>query len=170
MGLACLNGRPPRFRQWVYIIDPWSDDSTSVLPHLIYSHSLECTRVPWESLTSMVISLTLVNGLHHWPVIKWFLPCSTSGHLFTWLDSYYIGISKKTLGWVITMICTFPRLWWSFSWTMTHILSHRSTLYWFMAMSFHLGDPQCIFHGYDHFMSWKYRSTLYIWWLYSLLI
>jgi hypothetical protein len=29
---------------------------------LIYSHSLDCTRVPWESLTSLVISLTLVNG------------------------------------------------------------------------------------------------------------
>jgi hypothetical protein len=24
-------------------------------PHLIYSHSLDCTSVPWESLTLMVI-------------------------------------------------------------------------------------------------------------------
>ena len=47
---------------------------------LIYSHSWDCTRVPWESLKSMVISLALVNGSHHWPVIKWFLPCSTSNH------------------------------------------------------------------------------------------
>jgi hypothetical protein len=29
---------------------------------LIHSHSLDCTRVPWESLTSMVISLALVNS------------------------------------------------------------------------------------------------------------
>jgi hypothetical protein len=29
---------------------------------LIYSHSIDCTMVPWESLTSMVISLALVNG------------------------------------------------------------------------------------------------------------
>jgi hypothetical protein len=36
----------------------------SVRPQLIDSHSLYCTRVPWESLTLMVISLTLVNGIH----------------------------------------------------------------------------------------------------------
>jgi hypothetical protein len=29
---------------------------------LIYSHLMDCTMVPWESLTSMVISLALVNG------------------------------------------------------------------------------------------------------------
>jgi hypothetical protein len=29
---------------------------------LIHLHSMDCTRVPWESLTSMVISLALVNG------------------------------------------------------------------------------------------------------------
>jgi hypothetical protein len=29
---------------------------------LLYSHSMDCTMVPWESLTSMVISLALVNG------------------------------------------------------------------------------------------------------------
>ena len=31
----------------------------------IYSHLVDCTRVPWESLTSMVIPLTLVNDSHH---------------------------------------------------------------------------------------------------------
>ena len=46
----------------------------------IYSHLVDGTRVPWESLTLMVISLALVNGSHHWPVIKWFLPCLTSDH------------------------------------------------------------------------------------------
>ena len=28
----------------------------------------------------MVISLALINGSHHWLVIKWFLPCLTSDH------------------------------------------------------------------------------------------
>ena len=28
----------------------------------------------------MVISLTLVDGSHHWPVIKWFLSCLTLDH------------------------------------------------------------------------------------------
>jgi hypothetical protein len=46
------------------------------------------------------------------------------------------------------------------------ILSHRSTLYWSVAMFYHLVDPLCISRGYDQFMSWRYRSTLYLWWLY----
>jgi hypothetical protein len=37
---------------------------SSVRPQLIYSHSLDCTIIPWGSLTSMVISLALVNGFH----------------------------------------------------------------------------------------------------------
>jgi hypothetical protein len=36
----------------------------SVLLHLINSHSLDCTRVAWDSLTLMVISLALVNNIH----------------------------------------------------------------------------------------------------------
>jgi hypothetical protein len=36
----------------------------SVQPQLIDSHSLDCNSVPWESLTLMVISLTLVNDIH----------------------------------------------------------------------------------------------------------
>jgi hypothetical protein len=35
----------------------------SIVRHqLIYSQSIDCTAVPWESLTLMVISLALVNG------------------------------------------------------------------------------------------------------------
>ena len=52
----------------------------SVRHQNIYSHLVDCTRVPWESLKLMVISLALVNSSHHWMVIKWFLPCSTSDH------------------------------------------------------------------------------------------
>jgi hypothetical protein len=35
---------------------------SDVRHQLIYSHSMGCTIVPWLSLTSMVISLALVNG------------------------------------------------------------------------------------------------------------
>ena len=38
--------------------------SSSVQHQLIDSHSLDCTSVPWVSLTSMVISLALVNSIH----------------------------------------------------------------------------------------------------------
>ena len=37
---------------------------SSVRPQLIDSHLLDYTRVHWESLTLMVISLALVNGIH----------------------------------------------------------------------------------------------------------
>jgi hypothetical protein len=37
---------------------------SSVRIKLINSHSLDCTRLPWDSLTSMVIFLTLVDGFH----------------------------------------------------------------------------------------------------------
>jgi hypothetical protein len=38
--------------------------SSSVQLHLIDSHSFDCTSVPWDSLTLMVISLALVNDIH----------------------------------------------------------------------------------------------------------
>jgi len=96
---------------------------SSVQHQLIYSQSMDCTIVPWESLTSMVISLTLVNGIHQWPVIKWFLPCSTSTHVITWSDSYF-G-------------------WWDWR---PWILSLRSRLWWSMYL-WHI-DPLCMFRGY----------------------
>jgi hypothetical protein len=37
---------------------------SGVRHQLIYSQWMDCTIVPWESLTLMVISLTLVNGIH----------------------------------------------------------------------------------------------------------
>ena len=39
----------------------------------IYSHFVRCTWVHWHSLTSLVSFLALVNGIHQWPVIQWFL-------------------------------------------------------------------------------------------------
>lgn len=56
--------------------------------------SLECTIVPWESSSSLVISLAVVNGIHQWPVIKRFLPCLTSQPFFTWLELYYLGLDE----------------------------------------------------------------------------
>ena len=33
---------------------------------------MDCTIVPWEPLSLLVVSLIPVNGPHHWPVIRWF--------------------------------------------------------------------------------------------------
>ena len=63
---------------------------------IIHSQSGECTRVPWESLKLMVIYLTLVNNIHQWMIIKWFLSYSTSGHLFGWIELYYLGLEWRT--------------------------------------------------------------------------
>jgi hypothetical protein len=46
------------------LLTPDREIPLSVRPQLIDSHSLDCTSVPWESLTLMVISLALVNGIH----------------------------------------------------------------------------------------------------------
>jgi hypothetical protein len=46
------------------LLTPDREIPPSVRLQLIYSHSLDCTSVPWESLTLMVISLALVNGIH----------------------------------------------------------------------------------------------------------
>jgi hypothetical protein len=46
------------------LLTPDREILPSVRLQLINSHSLDCTSVPWESLTLMVISLALVNGIH----------------------------------------------------------------------------------------------------------
>jgi hypothetical protein len=46
------------------LLTPDREILPSVRPQLIDSHSLDCTSVPWESLTLMLISLALVNGIH----------------------------------------------------------------------------------------------------------
>ena len=68
---------------------PWN-----VRHRLIHFTSHGLCWVLWEPLTLLVVSPTLVNSLHHWLVIKWFLPCSTSTHSFTWLESYQFGEHK----------------------------------------------------------------------------
>ena len=66
---------------------------SSVQIQNIYLHLGECTDITWGLLTLMVISLALVNSIHQWLVIKSFLPCSTSKNLFTWLESYRLGLA-----------------------------------------------------------------------------
>ena len=117
---------------------------------------MDCTIVPWESLTSMVISLALVYGIHQWPVIKWFLPCSTSTHVITWSDSYFGWRDWRP--WITSL---WSRLRWSIHdlWhidplcmirgyvILTENLSHRSTVY----------SSGCT-------MLWLHGSTVYDWW------
>jgi hypothetical protein len=43
------------------LLTPDWEISPSVRIHLINSNPLDCTRVPWDSLTLMVISLALVK-------------------------------------------------------------------------------------------------------------
>ena len=62
------------------IIDLQSNDSVtfSTSAHSFTFHGLYWAL--WEPLTLLMVTLTLVNSLHYWLVIKWFLPCSTSTH------------------------------------------------------------------------------------------
>ena len=76
------------FDSGFYTIDPcweipWLFDFNSFI-HIL----LECTTIPWESSSLLVISLTLAKSIHQWLVIKWFLPCSTPTLFFTWLELY----------------------------------------------------------------------------------
>ena len=57
----------------------------------------------------MVISLALVNGSHHWPVIKWFLPCSTSDHCNDMDRIVLCGRRDKDPGYLFSAHC-FPQV------------------------------------------------------------
>ena len=95
LGPACLNGRLPRFQhEFTSLSLDWKI-SLSVRLQVIYSNLMVRIVIPLESLTSMVISLALVNSIHQWLIINWFLPCSTSKNLFTWIELYY-----SRLGWI----------------------------------------------------------------------
>ena len=82
----------------------------SVRHQSIYLHSEECTGVPWESLTLMVISLALVNGSHHWLVIKWFLPCLTSYHCNHMDIIVLCGIGDEDHGYLFKALISFPQV------------------------------------------------------------
>ena len=60
----------------------------------IYSHFARCTWVPWHSLTSLVSCLVLVDGIHQWPAIQWFL-------FMLYLDTFICMTRIVPLGFVV---------------------------------------------------------------------
>ena len=109
LGPTFLNGHLPCFQHdFTSLALDWNI-SLSVQLQVLYSHSMVCIEIPWESLTSMVISLTLVNILHHWIVIKWFLPCLTSRHCNQMVRFILFRVHLEDL----EFAHIFPRLWWS---------------------------------------------------------
>jgi hypothetical protein len=62
--LACLNGKFLAFDSGFTSLVPDRKILSIVRHQLIYSQLADCTVVPWGSLTLMVISLALVNGIH----------------------------------------------------------------------------------------------------------
>ena len=110
----CLNDRFSRHRQRFASLAFDRKTLLGIRHQDIYSHSVDCTRVPWESLTSMLISLALVNGSHHWPVIKWFLPCSTWDHCHDVDRIVLCGRWGKDPSCLLESTHIFlSRLWWS---------------------------------------------------------
>ena len=58
----------------------------------------------------MMISLTLVNGSHHWPVIKWFLPCSTLDNCNHMDRIVLCGRRDKDHGYLFKALIVFPQV------------------------------------------------------------
>ena len=137
LGPACLNGRLPHFQHEFTSLDLDWNISSSVRLQVLYSHSMVCTEIPWESLTSMVISLALVNSSHHWLVIKWFLPCPTSRHCnhMVRFVSLRVRLEDPGLSDIFTQVA------------MEFVLSHITWI--------HL----CIGHGYVIISSWIYACV-----------
>ena len=86
--LACLNGKfltsGDRYTSMTF------DQKIlrGVRRQVLYSRHVNCTAVPWGSLSLLVIPLALVNGLHHWPVIKRCLSMFDFSVILTWIDLY----------------------------------------------------------------------------------
>ena len=90
----------------------------------------------------MVISLVL--GSHHWLIIKWFLPCSTSEHCNHMDRIVLCGRRDEDPGHLFkSSHCFFPKLRWSFVY-----------LAWIQI---------CIFVAMLKFTSVWHRATLYVW-------
>ena len=58
----------------------------------------------------MVISLALVNGSHHWSVIKLFLPCSTSYHCNHMDRIVLCGRRDEDPGYLFKVLIAFPQV------------------------------------------------------------
>ena len=92
--LAWLNGNFSCWQSWEFINVPWSSDLQVARHQHIYSHFARCTWVPWHSLTSLVSYLALVNDIHQWLVIQWFL-------FMLDLEKYIHRIRTVPLGFVV---------------------------------------------------------------------
>ena len=130
----------------------------SVQHQIIYSHSRDCIRVPWESLTSMMASLALVNGSHHWPVIKWFLPCSTSKHCNHMDRIILCGNKRKTLG-TCKVLIAFPRLWWNILYESLH--GSTFVCSW-MCSDLHLYDIDIHCMSSSYVQIWVFFAWIYV--------
>lgn len=86
--LACLNGKfltsDDRYTSMTF---DWKI-LRGVRRQVLYSHHANCTAIPWGSLSLLVIPLALVNGLPHWPVIKWCLSMFDLTTFLTWIGLY----------------------------------------------------------------------------------
>ena len=110
----------------------------------------------------MVISLTLVNSLHHWLVIKWFLPCSTSRHCnhMVRFVSLLVQLEDLGLSYIFTQVVmefcfesyyTDPLLYWS--WICYHlIMDLRLCLVAMIVFSWYLLPWICIVLVSSHVM------------------
>ena len=65
---------------------------SSVRPQHIYSRLLVCTLVPWFPFSLSVGDLTSVNGIHQWPVIRW------------WTTMFDLGTSIHIVGHVLVAV------------------------------------------------------------------
>ena len=88
-------------RTWWHacIIGLQSGDSTNVWLQIILHTLWILLEVPWEPLTLLVVPLTLVNGLHHWPVLKKFssmIEFNTSIHILE-IVLWSVGIQDPGL-------------------------------------------------------------------------
>ena len=77
------------FRQQVYINGLQLRDFTWCLMPSPFSHHVNCTVVPWGSLSLLVIPLAPINSSHHWLVIRRCLSMFDSRTFFTWIDLYF---------------------------------------------------------------------------------
>ena len=58
----------------------------------------------------MVMSLALVNGSHHSPVVNWFLPCLTSDHCNHMDRIILCGKRDEDPGYLFKVLIAFPRV------------------------------------------------------------
>ena len=65
----------------------------SVQPQHIYSHLLDCTLVPLFPFSLSVGDIASVNGIHQWPVIKW------------WNTMFDLNTSIRIVGHVLIIVC-----------------------------------------------------------------